>query len=342
MSSNLVNTNTTDQEQPTRVRGFTMAKFWPVGLLLIGLLLVPVLHFALDASLNFYLNLMLVMFMHISLASSWNIMGGYTGYVSLGHNVFFAIGGYFSAILLIHFDIPVFYSAPFAGVVALLFGLVIGLITLRVRGPSFIISTIALVMVLRIVLDNWDYIGGANGMSLPLLVEKAAWSKIPFYYAMLLTAVLTVFMSYRIRHSKLGLGLRALSQDEVKAESAGIPTSQYKIIAFALSGFFIGVAGALWGQYLTYLTPSIYLVILVGAQMVLMCILGGKGTIAGPVVGAVLVIVINELVLSNFGSSELNISATGVLLVLVLLFFPDGLVGSLRKMGRLPAFLDWD
>jgi branched-chain amino acid transport system permease protein len=269
-------------------------------------------------------------------------VGGYTGYISLGHNVFFAIGGYFAGSLLVHFDLPVFLTAPFAGVAALLIGLLVGFITLRVRGPSFIIATVALVLVTRITLDNWAWVGGANGMSLPLLIEAAQTAKIPFYYGMLAVAVGAIYLSYRIRHSKLGLGLRAISQDEIKAESAGIPTSLYKIIAYALSGFFIGIAGALWGQYLTYLQPNIFLGILIGAQMVLMSILGGKGTVAGPVVGAILIILINEFFLSNFGATELNILGTGVLLLVVLLFFPDGVVGSLRKSGRLPAFLDWD
>jgi branched-chain amino acid transport system permease protein len=313
-----------------------------VGLILLILIVFPGLHFALGGSLNFYLHLMLFAFMYVALASSWNIMGGYTGYISLGHNIFFAIGGYFGGILLTFYDVPLFISAPLAGVVALGIGLAIGFITLRVKGPAFIISTVALVLVFRLTLDNWDYVGGANGMSLALLDLPVAWSKIPFYYGMLLLAALTVFMSYRIRHSKLGLGLRAISQDEVKAESAGIPTNMYKIIAYALSGLFIGMAGAVWGQYLTYISPSIFLVILIGAQMVLMCILGGKGTVAGPVIGAVLLILINEFVLSQFGGTELNIFGTGLLLTLVLLFFPDGIVGSLRKMGRLPGILDWD
>lgn len=337
--------STTNQKQPglpDAVRTKTPSKVYGVGGLLVVLLLFPGLHLLLGGTLNFYLNLMLFAFMYIALSSSWNIMGGYTGYISLGHNVFFAIGGYFGGTLLVYHDISVFVSAPFAGLLTMLVGLLIGLITLRVRGPSFIISTVALVLVVRLVLDNWRYVGGANGMSLPLLDLPVAWSKIPFYYAMLLIAVLAVFMSYRIRHSKLGLGLRAISQDEIKAEAAGIPTRRYKIIAFALSGFFIGVAGAIWGQYLTYISPSIFLLILIGAQMVLMCILGGKGTVAGPIVGAVLVILMNEFFLSRFGGTELNIFGTGLLMVLVLLFFPDGIVGSLRKMRRLPGFLDWD
>lgn len=320
----------------------TRSKVIPVGLLFAGLLLFPTLHLALGGTLNFYLNFLLFTFMYIALASSWNIMGGFTGYISLGHNVFFAIGGYFGGLLLAYNDVSVFISAPFAGLVAMGVGILIGFITLRVRGPSFIIATIALVLVVRMVLDNWHYGGGANGMSLPLPDLPVALSKIPFYYAMLIIATLTVLMAHRIRHSKLGLGLRAISQDEVKAESAGIPTNRYKITAFALSGYFIGVSGAIWGQYLTYISPSIYLLILIGAQMVLMCILGGRGTIAGPVIGAALVISINEFVVSRMGGTELNILVTGLLMALVLVFFPEGVVGSLRKAGRLPAFLDWD
>jgi len=341
MKTEVMDTKTPLEKTPTPSAADFWLKFAPIGVLLILLLLFPLLHLTLGG-LNFYLNILLIMFMHSALASSWNIIGGYAGYISLGHNVFFAIGGYFSGVLLIYFDVPVFVSAIFAGVLALLFGLLIGGITLRVRGPAFIIATVALVLVVRIILDNWEYVGGSNGMSLPLLIKSADYAKIPFYYGMLLVAMGAVYLSYRVRHSKLGLGLRAISQDEIKAESAGIPTSAYKILAFALSGFFIGTAGALWGQYLTYIRPNIFLIVLVGAQMVLMCILGGKGTVAGPVVGAVLVIVINEFVLSHFGGTELNIFGTGLLMLLVLIFFPDGVVGSLRKMGYLPAFLDWD
>lgn len=331
--------------EPTAVKVASPSKWSkiaPLMIILVVLALLPLIHLARDASMTFLLHILITIFMHSALASSWNVMGGYTGYISLGHNVFFAVGGYFAGIMLVHLDIPVFISAPFAGIVAMLVGLVFGLITLRVRGPAFIISTVALVLVTRIVIDNWSFVGGANGLSLPLFSRDPTTAKIPFYYGMLIIAIGAIYGSYRIRHSKLGLGLRAISQDEVKAESAGIPTNMYKILAFALSGFFIGAAGSLWGHYSSYLSPGTFLLILVGAQMVLMSILGGKGTVAGPVVGAITVILVNEFFLSRFGGTELNIFGTGLLLLLVLKFFPDGIVGSLRKMNLLPAFLDWD
>ncbi len=319
----------------------TPKKKWFIGSILGILILIPVsVLFA--GSINYYLHMLLYTFMFIALASSWNMIGGYTGYTSLGHTVFLAIGAYFSGIIYVKFGISPFITAPIAGLLAVAFGFFFGLISLRTSGASFIISSIAMVLLFKISLDHWDYGGGTGGMYLPFLQVPLEFTKVPFYYAMLIVAVGTVYLSYRVRHSKFGLGLRAISQDEIKAESAGIPTKQYKILAFALSGFFVGVAGSMWGYYLTYLRPSIFLTILLGAHMVLMSVLGGKGTVSGPVVGAILFIWINEFFVAKLGSTELNIVATGVLLAAVLLFFPAGIVGSLKARGKLPEILDWD
>jgi branched-chain amino acid transport system permease protein len=311
------------------------------GLLLALAAFFPVFHLY-WGGLNYWLHMLLFVYMNIAVASSWNIIGGYAGYVSLGHNVFLAVGGYFSGILFAYFGLSPFLTTPLAGLAAMAVGLVVGTITLRTRGPTFIISTIALVLLVKIALDNWDYVGGSNGMSLPLVPLPVALVKLPFYYGMLAIAAAAVFLSFRIRRSKFGLGLRAISQDETKAAVAGIPTGFYKILAFALSGLFVGMAGALWGYYLTFLRPTIFLSILIGARIVLMTILGGRGTVAGPVVGATLFIAANEFFVSRFGTSELNIAATGLLLILLLLFFPDGIVGTLKRTGRLPRALDWD
>jgi len=314
-----------------------------IGLLVLALFLYPLLPVITGSNYNYSLHLLLFAFLYISMASSWNILGGYTGYISLGHNVFFAVGGYLSATLLVFYGLSPFVTWPLAGLLSLLVGFGFGFITLRIRrGPAFIISTIALLMLVRILFDNWDLIGGSNGLSLPLIDLPVEFVKIPFYYALLLLAIATIYSSYWIKHSKFGLGLRAISQDEIKAESAGIPTNFYKILAFAISGFFVGIGGAFWGQYLTYIRPNIYLIILIAANLVLMSILGGRGTVAGPVLGAIILIAVNEFVLSQFGGNELNIVATGAIMLVVLLFFPAGIVGSLNKAGILPKILDWD
>ncbi|MDH4247663.1 MAG: branched-chain amino acid ABC transporter permease [Deltaproteobacteria bacterium] len=315
-------------------------KFPVVAGLVLLLALVPLLHLSLGG-FGYWLHMLLYTFMYIAMASAWNIIGGFAGYISLGHNVFFAVGGYFSAVLLVYFDISPFLTTPLAGLAAMVLGIVFGLISLRTRGPAFIISTIALTMVIKIAFDNWDYIGGSNGISLPLSSLSNEVVKIPFYFAFYAIALVTVYSSYRIRHSKFGLGLRAIAQDEMKAELAGIQTRQYKIMAFGLSGFFVGMTGAIWGDYLTFLRPTIFLSILVAAKLVLMTVLGGKGTVSGPVLGAILFILINEFFVTVLGGSELNIVATGLLLAVVLLFFPKGIVGTLKDKGLLPQFLDW-
>lgn len=322
-------------------RSLFAAKKAFLGILLLALVLFPLLQFT-GGGLNYWLHMLLYIFMYIAMASSWNIIGGYAGYISLGHNVFFAVGGYFSAVLLAYFGVSPFFTAPVAGLVAVSVGLLVGFITLRTRGPAFIMCTIALVFLTKISFDNWDFIGGSYGLSLPLIKLSPEMTKIPFYYGMLVIAIGAVYTSYRIRHSKFGLGLRAISQDETKAEVAGIPTSLYKILAFAISVLFVGMAGALWGYYLTYLRPGMFLVIMIAVQLVLMSILGGKGTVAGPVVGAILFISINEFFVTKFGYTEFNIVAIGLLMILLLLFFPEGIVGTLKEHGKFPKVLDWD
>lgn len=301
---------------------------------------LPLLQFFANA--NYVLHMALYTFMYVAMTSAWNIVGGYTGYISLGHNVFFGIGGYFSGMILAGAGISTLITAPLAGLLAAVVGVLVGLITLRVRGPSFIISSIALLMIVRILFDNWDYIGGSNGLTVPVNTLDVRWTKVPYFYAMLVIAVLTIITSYKIKHSKFGLGLRALSQDEVKAESAGIDTMTYKVMAFAISAFFVGMCGAIWGEYLTYIRPNIFLIILVAANMVLMGIIGGKGTVAGPIVGAILIVAFNEYMVYQFGASAINILGTGIVMLLTLMFFPLGIVGTLAKKRKLPRFLAWD
>jgi len=315
------------------------AVYFPIAVLVV-LAAIPALQFF--GGYNYLLHMLLFIMMYSAIASSWNILGGYTGYVSLGHNVFFCIGGYFSGMILAYFGVSTLITAPLAGLVAAVVGFSVGFITLRVRGPTFIISSIALLMVVRILFDNWEFVGGSNGVTLRQLAMSAQWIKLPYYYAMLVIAAAAVYCSYRIKHSKFGLQLRAISQDEVKAESAGINTRFCKMLAFAISAFFVGMAGAVWGEYITYIRPNIFLIILIAANMVLMCILGGKGTVAGPVIGAALLIIFNEFFVAILGSSEINIFGTGVIMILALLFFPNGIVGTLALKNKLPRFLNWD
>lgn len=315
------------------------AIWFPVAVLALFLAL-PALQFL--GNYNYLLHLVLFTASYVVMASGWNILGGFTGYISLGHNVFFAVGGYFAGMIFARYGISTILLAPAAGLVAGLLGYLIGQITLRVRGPSFIISSLALVMIFRIFFENWDFVGGAAGVSLKANDLPVQWAKLPYYYAFIVMAAFSVWAAYRIKHSKFGLGLRAISKDEIKAESAGINTRFYKALAFGMSAFFVGMAGAVWGEYLTYIRPNIFLIILVSVNMVLICILGGKGTIAGPVIGALLLVAFNEFFVATLGASEINILATGLIMMVCLMFFPLGIVGTLARYKKLPRILNWD
>lgn len=314
---------------------------WLPITLLVLLALFPLMQFV--GNYNYAIHLTLYAMMYVTMASGWNILGGFTGYISLGHSVFFAVGGYFAGMIFARYGISTILLAPAAGMLAGLFGYTIGLITLRVRGPSFIISSLALVMICRILFEKWQFVGGAAGVSLPANDLSVQWAKLPYYYAFLAMAAFGVWAAYRIKHSKFGLGLRAISKDEIKAESAGIDTRFYKVLAFAISAFMFGMAGAVWGEYLTYVRPNIFVHILYfSVWPALMCILGGKGTIAGPVVGAILIVAFNEFFVATLGSSAINILATGLIMALTLMFFPLGLIGTLARYRKLPRALNWD
>jgi branched-chain amino acid transport system permease protein len=312
----------------------------PIGTLVL-LALLPLQQITVDGY-NYWLHMLLYVFLYVIMATSWNLIGGYAGYISLGHNVFFGVGAYLSGMVFVYFRVSPFLTAPLAGIFAMLGGLLFGLIALRTRGSTFIISTIALVLLMTELLDSWELTGGTNGLPMPMITLAGQYAKIPYYYYLLVIMVLSIITSYLIRHSKFGLGLRAISQDEIKAEVAGIPTRRYKILAFGISGLFIGMAGAIWGSYLTYLRPSIFLPVNIGTTIVLMAILGGKGTVSGPAIGAAIMIAINEFVVAKLGATELNIVVTGLILIFVLLYFPEGIVGTLKAKNLLPSFLDWD
>ncbi|MDH3426713.1 MAG: branched-chain amino acid ABC transporter permease, partial [Acidimicrobiia bacterium] len=273
--------------------GRSLSRRIALGLVVAFVLLLPATQ-PLVGSYNYVMQVAIVALMWVAMSSSWNIIGGYAGYISLGHNVFYGIGGYVAGLALVYWGVSPFVSMFFAGLAAMVFGLLAGLITLRAKGPSFIVATIAMLFVISLLFDNWELVGQSSGMSLPLPPFSVIWIKVPFYYAMVVSAFGATYLSYRVAHSKFGLGLRALSQDETKAEVAGINTRLYKMVAFGLSAFFIGTAGATWGYSLGYLRPTIFFAIGTAAQMVLMAIIGGRATVAGPVIGALLIVGINE------------------------------------------------
>jgi branched-chain amino acid transport system permease protein len=279
--------------------------------------------------------------MSAALAMSWNIMGGLTGYISLGHSTFFGIGAYFTGLTVVNFDLPPFAMAAAAGLFVGLVAIPIGYLALRTRDASFVIVTLALVYITGLLAQAWRGLTrGSLGLSLPRLegLEREA-VHIPFYFAFLVLLGLVVLVTWWIRRSRFGMGLNAVREDEDKAEMLGVDTDIYKLIAFALSASFVGIGGGIYAYWFSYLDPNFVFDISIGVNMILMALLGGVRSLFGPLLGALIVVPTSEYFLAEFGASQLHLLATGLLLGIIVLVMPQGIiptVGGLMKRFTSP------
>jgi branched-chain amino acid transport system permease protein len=272
--------------------------------------------------------------MYIGLATAWNIMGGYTGYISLGHAGFFGFGAYSLGLLLQHLHIAGGYTpfllVPVAGAATALLAVGVGWFALRTRAATFVIVTIAFMFMLQLLAENLVSVtGGGGGLGFPIPPWYGSDFNPPFYYAMLALALLGLGISWRIRHSKFGLGLLAIRDDEDKALAVGVPTRAFKLTAFVISASLVGMIGGVYGYYVTYIYPQFVVDPLVGISMVLMVFLGGLGTITGPVLGA-LILEPSQLLLAYTTKLYLILYAAVFLLVIMLL--PRGIIPSLSDV----------
>ncbi|HEY5902334.1 MAG TPA: branched-chain amino acid ABC transporter permease [Anaerolineales bacterium] len=282
-------------------------------------------------------HVMVMTFMAAVMASSWNIIGGYTGYTSLGHAAFFGLGGYLVALAHNAYGWHPFISSWFLALIVMAVALVMGWIALRTQGSAFVVVTIAVIFIFRLLALNLSSItNGAKGLTQP----RPGWAgvpwspefiKIPFYYIMLALLLVTVFVSWRIRQSKFGLGLIAIREDEGKAEAVGIDTMLYKVLAFGISAYFVAVAGGIYSYFFTYIDPNFLFDILTSVTMVLMAILGGRGTLWGPVLGAFIMQPLSNWVVGQFGGSQIHLTVFGAILLFVMLFMPQGILPTLAE-----------
>jgi ABC-type branched-subunit amino acid transport system ATPase component/ABC-type branched-subunit amino acid transport system permease subunit len=280
-------------------------------------------------------GVMLLAFLLAVQASSWNIVSGYAGYVSLGHSMFLGLGSYTAAIVALHTGINPLWAAPLGGVTAVLVAIVFGSVVLRTRGHAFVIITIALLLSAQIVATNWSPLTkGSDGITLELPFWSSDFQNIPFYYAFLILLVLTVLFSGWIGRTKFGTGLIAIREDEGKAASIGVNTTIFKITAYAASSFFIGVAGGVYAYFQTFLNPVGSFAILGSVLIVLSALLGGRGTLYGPVIGAFIVQLVNEGATVYGGGSSTRVLILGLILVGVVLFLPAGLLPTAEKAWR--------
>jgi branched-chain amino acid transport system permease protein len=271
------------------------------------------------------------------MASAWNILGGFTGYISLGHATFFGIGAYALALVCQHYSVPggyePFFLLPVVGLIAAACAVPLGIITLRARRHVFVVLTIAMLFIGQLLATNLHNLtGGSTGLSFPTPPWMGADFNPPFYYAALIVLACSVAVSWWIRHSKFGLGLRAMRDDEDRALGLGINTGVYKLTCFVLAAFFIGMAGGIWGYFQSYIYPQTVFDPLFDIAMVLMTFTGGLGTLFGPVLGALLIEPAHEYFTIQYGASGLYLILYGGLFLVVILLLPQGIIPSLRLL----------
>jgi branched-chain amino acid transport system permease protein len=282
---------------------------------------------------RFYYKASYVVLQYVVLATAWNILGGYTGYVNFGTAGFFGIGAYTAVALIKAWKPPLYVLLVAGGTVSALLGLGIGYLTLRLKGIFFSIATLALAVVLHMVVANWDYVGGGAGT--PVLKPRS----VPFFsnydeflfFVMSALAVVSVSVAWLIENSWIGRGMAAIRDDEEAAECLGVPILKLKLFATTVSGAMMGIVGAPFSYFVVYIEPTSAFHLDYAVNSLAMSLIGGTATWLGPLIGAVLVATAQQIALVTF-PAEINLLIVGSLLVGFVVFAPDGLVGLFRKI----------
>ena len=304
------------------------ATFWIVALI------VGIAVFALSMLIKnqYYFFAGYVVLQYIVLATAWNILGGYTGYVNFGTAAFFALGAYSTVALYKLFPLPVPALILVGGVVSGVVGLGMGYLTLRLRGAFFSIATLALAVVVQTLITNWEYVGGSRGAYIirPAKMPVLGNNYIEYLFlVMLALAVVAVAIARTIERSRLGYGFAAIRDDELAAEAAGVPTLRLKLVATTLSGALMGMAGAPLPYYVTYLDPASGFNLAYAVNSIAMPLIGGMTSWIGPIIGAVFLGTVQQVATVTI-SSALNLLIVGVLLVAFVIIAPNGIVGLVQ------------
>ena len=278
---------------------------------------------------NYLLRLATIMCMYATLAQSWNFIGGLAGYPSFATAAFFGLGAYTSGVLQNH-GVPMVAGWGMGGLAALVFAGFIGGAILHLRGHYFAIASLIIAEMLREIVNTApDLTGGGMGLNLPILRISIGAQAQFFFFAMLALAVLATATAIIVHHSKLGFGLRCIQQNEDAASILGVNSYAYKTMAFVLSAVYVGMAGAIYASWVNYIEPPDVFDVLLAIKPLVMVLLGGIGTIFGPVIGAVVLLTFEEVVWRNF--LTMHAAALGVIIILLVLFLPNGLLSLVRE-----------
>ncbi len=303
------------------------------------LLLLIVFPFVVRES--FHIHVMILVYMFGMLGVAWNIMGGYAGMFSFGQAAFFGIGAYTSSYLSIAFGVNPWIGLIAGGCAAALVAAVIGYPCSNLRGHYFAIASIAFAEIVRIVFNNWQIVGAAEGLSLPMQDESFAnflfnSSKLPYYYIMLAFLLVSLAVCYFIATSKMGYYFRAIKESHKIAEVLGVNVVLYRLMAIMISAFLSAMAGTFYAQYILYIDPGSVMLLATSIQIVLISMLGGASSIMGPVIGAAILIPVSEYTRVTLGykGTGVDMLIYGLLITLISMYYPEGVWKLFSRLGR--------
>jgi len=318
-----------------------MKKFTIKQISVTGITLLLLLLFPLVITQTYLIHVMILVFMFGMLGVAWNIMGGYAGMFSFGQAAFFGIGAYTSSFLLVTFHVNPWIGLMAGGVVAALMAAAIGYPCSNLRGHYFAIATIAFGEIVRIHFNNWKLVNAAEGITIPMVNESLAnfmfhSSKLPYYYIILAFLLLALIICYFVANSKMGYYFRAIKESHDVAEVLGVNVVRYRLIAIMVSAFLSAMAGTFYAQYILYIDPESVMLLAISIQIVLISMLGGAGTIMGPVIGAAILIPIAELTRIWLGhrGTGVDMLIYGFLITLISVYQPQGIWGLFANIGK--------
>jgi branched-chain amino acid transport system permease protein len=294
---------------------------WQHGIFALWLLTLALLPLIAD---NYYIRLATFVCMYSALAMSWNFIGGYAGYPSFSTAAFMGLGSYTGAILQ-KAGVPMVLAWLMATIFVSLFAALAGAAILRMKGHYFAIGSISMVEVLRLIASLWvDVTGGGDGLNVPILQGGADYAARIFFYSMLAVMILAWLTTLAVDRSKLGFGLRCINQNEDAADMVGIAVNQYKTAAYTLSAVYCGSAGAIYASWVSYIAPTDTFGILLTLKVPVMTMLGGVGTVYGPIIGAAAFVLMEETIWARF--LDYHQAILGLVIVLLIFFLPGGLL----------------
>jgi branched-chain amino acid transport system permease protein len=286
-------------------------------------------------------HVMILTFLFAMCGVAWNVMGGYAGMFSFGQAAFFGIGAYTSSFLLVTFRVSPWIGLVVGGVISSLLAAAIGYPCSNLRGHYFAIASIAFAEIVRIVFTNWQMVGAAEGLTIPMLKESLAnfmfhSSKLPYYYIILAFLLLALAVCRRVSMSKMGYYFRAIKESHEIAQVLGVDVVRYRLYAIMISAFLTSMAGTFYAQYILYIDPDSVMILAISVQIVLVAMLGGASTVLGPVIGAAVLVPLSEYSRAWLGykGTGMDMIIYGTLITLISMYEPNGVWGAITKLLR--------